>query len=193
MPSIFKEFAKRTTLPVHIDEIRDWMIASGAVNRVVFYPLDRDPQYLRGLVRLDKWRPPESNKEQTVADIPFSTRLSPEEQRLIKAKELIHIDDPCEARTATREQVAELISEIVIPPELLVDLNKFGAGLIDHTGILAGLGALVPLAARDQLAKLYPNSLSLKRVAELCEIPDTYVPFLLSEKWGKILRKNCAK
>lgn len=191
--SIFKHFAARTALPVKVDEIADWIVSNGFAVKINYHPMDRSPEIVSGLIRVERYKPQYSADELVIADIPYSTQMPETEQRVIGAKEVIHILDGDEYVSASYDQVSNLLSEIVIPPELMTDMAKLtGIGLFDHSGILRALAVLFPMAAREILLDLKGKGhIGDKEIAALAALPEEYIPFLLSGRWELLLRKIC--
>jgi hypothetical protein len=191
--TIFRHFAERTVLPVKIDEIADWIKSKGFANEIRYHPLDRPPNVVAALVRVDRWRHLYGIDDYVVADIPYSTQLDEPMQRVAAAKELSHILDGDEYVAKTYGQISTLISEVVIPLELLAEMAKLaGPGMKDHSGILAGLALLVPLAARNILFDLYEaGHIGVREIATVAHIPEAYAEFVMTERWGAVLERIC--
>jgi hypothetical protein len=191
--TIFRHFAGRTRLPVKIDEIADWIKTAGFANEILYHPMDMSPAVVSGLVRVIKYRPPYAIDDVVRADIPFSTQLPEPNQRVVGAKELIHILDKDEYVAASYEAVGTLISEIVIPVELSADIPRVtGMGLWDHSGILTALAVLLPPAAREVLIELRQKGhIGNKEAAALANLPEEYMNFLLGDRWGAMLVEVC--
>ena len=103
---IFNHFSCHMKLPVLLQHVVDHILDTTAVNRIEIYKVDIDPKKLQGFCIVYDDKPHNSINHQRVAWIGVSKHLSPEEQRLVICKELIHVQDR-EAETAgTAEQVA---------------------------------------------------------------------------------------
>ena len=191
--SIFKAFSSRTLLPVRVNEIAKWVKDKGFAHTIYFHPMDRDPGIVAGLVRVDKYRPPYAQDDIVTADIPFSTQIAEPHQRITGAKEVIHILEKDEYAANSYESITDLVRDMVIPTELLADMSKMSRpGLLDHGGILTALAVLFPPAARDLLINLRAKGhIGIKEIAALANLPEAYMEFLLSERWGNSLSQLC--
>ena len=191
--TIFKAFSSRTLLPVKIDEIVAWVKGAGFARDIIFHPMDRDPSIVAGLVRVDKYRPPYAVDDLVVADIPFSTRISEAEQRVTGAKEVLHVLERDGYVADTYKSLSRLVEEMAIPFELIADMSKLSTpGVIDHGGILGSLAILLPPAARAIIINLKQRGcIGNKEAAALANIPESYVEFLLSDRWEETLKSLC--
>src|SRR5262249_7501943 len=86
---LIREFSTRTGLPVEIDHIVDYLRSCGLKDEVYFWDVDMNTTVLRGTIV--HWEYLREGWIYKVADIYTAKSLSLEEQRLVQAKELLHI------------------------------------------------------------------------------------------------------
>jgi hypothetical protein len=187
--SLIGFFSTYTLLPVKINDVRDHIIEHGGAEDIVFHDVSVDTDILQGLLFFTKHKPPYRSEEVRVAHIALPDCLSEPEKRLICAKELLHILDPDQARANTRSKVSSLLDDIIIPPELLLELNSANVVVLsDHTGLMLALALLFPRDAREVLLPYFrAGNLTVNEVAALANIPESYVNVIMSDTWGNFL------
>lgn len=192
---ILDHFAAYVNLPIKISDVEAFILERGFVDEIAYHPVDEDPSMLAGMLYHVEASPPYRPYAgaRTIANIVYSTQLSLESQRLIVAKELMHIFDADGFAAATREQVSRLVEEIALPASVKAELQRLSpAGENDHNGILLGIAILFPRDAREELKPLYAaGHLGDEEIGSLAEIPASFIPLLMSDKWGDVLDAIC--
>jgi len=192
---ILDHFAAYTNLPVRLSDIEGFILDRGFVDEIAYHPTDEDPGILAGMLYHIKASPPYRPYAggRTFAHIVISEHLPLESQRVIAAKELMHIFDQDGFAASTREQVEKLVSEIALPASVKAELQRLSpAGQNDHNGILLGIAVLFPRDAREELRSVYANGhLGDEEIASLAEIPEAFIPLIMSDGWGNILDQIC--
>lgn len=192
---ILDHFAAYTNLPIKISDIEGFILDRGFVDEIAYHPVDEDPSVLAGMLYHVEASPPYRaySGPRTIANIVYSEQMNVESQRLIVAKELMHIFDAEGFAAATREQVSRLVGEIALPASVKAELQRLSpAGENDHNGILLGIAVLFPRDAREELIPLYEGGhLGDEEIGSLAEIPAAFVPLVMSDKWGAILNQIC--
>jgi Poly(A) polymerase len=192
---ILEHFAAYTNLPIKISDIHGFIMDRGFVDEIAYHPIDEDPGTLAGMLYHIRASPPYRpyGSGRTIANVVYSTRLSRDAVRVILAKELMHIFDNGNYAAKTTEQVSRLVAEIALPASVKAELQKLSpAGQNDHNGILLGIAVLFPRDARDELRPLYPDKLGDEEISSIAEIPEAFVPLVMSEKWGEVLDLICS-
>lgn len=186
---ILKHFAAQTRLPIKINDIADFILEKGYVDSIVFHPLDAPPEFCAGFVVVRQNMAPYAVGD--VADVAYTTRVPLAMQRLICAKELLHICDVDGICARTREQVGSLVKEIGIPLTALVEIAKISPQLSsDHDGLLLAVALLMPKSARKILKQMLDrNLITISEIAALAEVPDPFVAVAMSDPWEMILEK----
>ena len=139
-----------------------------------------DLEVLSGFVIRYKWRPIYAADDREHAEVFYSKSMTPEEARLVRCKEVLHLLDGHEHTSRTLELVGKLISEICLPFSMPV--SKISQH--DRMGILPALCILLP---RDALDILRPLKLAPEAVAKLAGIPEEWAGICLSEGWKHVV------
>lgn len=180
---IFNHFSCYTLLPVLLSDVVDHIKETNVVASIEIYPLDLDPRYLQGFCYVFIDKPQGAVEGVKRAWIGYSKSLSPEMARLVVCKELLHLLDNHRETAQQREQVSELIDQVVLPYEAVVALPAFS----DHEGILMALAVMMP---RDAILELKPSlgkSISHKTIARLAQLPEEYVRMAFTKTWEEVL------
>ena len=181
---IFNHFSCHTKLPVLLEHVVDHILESGVVASIEIFALDLDPARLQGFcwVFLDK--PHNSINHHKRAWIGYSDKLSREMARLVICKELLHLLDNHAETAQQKEQVNDLIDQIVLPLETAVALQTES----DHQGILLALAVMMPRDAIDELRpRVEAGDISLETIAKHAKLPEHFVRLAFSALWAKVL------
>lgn len=188
---IIENFSCFTILPVDIDDVRDFILNLGTVDRIIFHSVNSESAVLRGLLYHTKDKPPYFQGERVTANIAYCVDLPIDHQRIIACKELLHILDVGGQIAATRPSVSRLVTEIVLPQSLGNDwakLQKVTAS--DKLGVLMALAVLLP---RDAIAELRPfyekGEIGIEEIATLAQLPEPYVAFAMTDEWFSFVEK----
>lgn len=182
-----KEFEETTELPIEISELRDALISIGAQDEIIFSAQEMDTGTLNGVfyqytTRLGVYADPI-----LTTLIVYPKNGTPEIQRVICAKELIHICDHPMLRTDTPEEVEELAEKVVGPFEaenhVLTDLMAATDKLAQYTAI----NLLFPKAARELARqKVADGKMSTDEIAKWACIPVGYIEMMMTKEWETI-------
>jgi hypothetical protein len=189
---ILDHFAPYTKLSIKINQIADFVLERGYVNRIVFHPIEEMPDVAEvpGILLRRRDTTPYATCE--TAHVVYSEAWPLWIRRIVTAKELAGVTMPEISWTRTREQVSNLTHGITLPNSMLVELAKVNPDLVaDHSGMLLALAILVPRDARATLAPLYPKILGDGQIAALAEIPENLVPLVMGDIWGDVLERLC--
>jgi len=188
---ILDHFSRHTRLPIKIDNVIGFILEAGFVDSILLHPVeDDDPAETPGVLLRRKRKVPYAVGH--MADIAYPARLPPYWQRLICAKELLHLESDEGQWVRTKETVSRLITGIVLPMSAAIELAKINVEVgIDHSGILLALALLFPRDARDELRPLYDTVLSDEQISALAEIPSQFIPLIMSDAWGGVLDQLC--
>ena len=117
---VIREFEKQPRLHIRVRAVRDYMVSGklAVKDRIMFYGVELDTDVTRGL--LHEYIEPAQGiiSAGPCADIYYDRRQPIEWQRLVCCKELLHILDPDQYKTATPEKAKWLIEKIALPPGL---------------------------------------------------------------------------
>ena len=184
---LLKSFAARHFAPVEVSEVLKEVRALGVQDEIKFFrDVDLDSGVLHGFLHRTK-----KDEEGSVSYRSVITygKMGHERERLISCKELVHILDPKAHRVGTKEQVAHLVSKIVLPLELQDPFSDGEKVWNDRVAILEALALLFPLQARENLyAKYMAHQLTIPQIAERMELPPEYVATVMNGNWPGCFR-----
>ncbi|MFG1189241.1 hypothetical protein [Xanthobacter flavus] len=175
--------------PVEVADVRDQIVESyNVTDDIIIMPVNVDPTMLRGLYfRYREKTGPYSNKSCSV--VLYSGRLSLPWQRLVCAKELIHILDESLFKTSTPEDVSTLVDKLVSRGRGTELGRSDVAAFKDHIALYQALAVLVPEEIREDVVKRYESGeMGTEEVADLFCIPLEYVLLVLSPDWPEIVK-----
>lgn len=153
-----------------------------------------DPGRLKGNCYRYKIPPPAGSvmMPTRVSMIVYSTQMHPYEQRLVCCKELVHTVNPDPIVTTRSEEVVHLAekitSPIVLKPGEITsnDLQVF----LDQLAKWHALAILFPYGLREELlAKRPADQIDIENLSHALEIPDIYLPAVLSPAW-ELMRES---
>ena len=180
LQKLVEQFADNTNLPVEIDDIVEAIKALGWQDEVFLFAADTDPTRVRGAFRQFTYRKGVYAEPQLVTHIVYSQNVSLAWQRVICAKELVHIYDSLAAKTDTEEEVSQLLDRLVGP------LSSEDYGLVDLQAAkdrLALYQALPLLLPKASLEVARANSIAAEVVAERACMPVELVNLVMSDDW----------
>lgn len=188
--NIHDHFSKATLLPVHVKDVRDFILSKGVVKEIIQVPVDVDTSVLTGGFYLFRdLAPPYAEDADLIAKIAYPRSAQPKVHRLVVVKEMLHILDPGPARAATKPDVSKLIGDLIL------DEAREEVGLpaaYDHTQIIGALAILLPLAALDVLRPAFKRGeITDEAISDLAMVPLPYVKIALTDEWinvQKVLR-----
>ena len=185
----FQHFACYTNLPVRLDHIRDQILATGVVSRIVRIPVTVHDYVIYGGYNSyrDLTAYASNSGSAIVAQIGFPGDLDESWQRMVTVKEMLHALDPIQATSSTKEKVDRLMSDLIDSE------TKEAVGLpahFDNNGMFHALCVLMPRGVVDELRPLFkqdPEKYSTLKIAQEARIPETFVKFALTDEWIKVL------
>lgn len=185
--SIYELFGCFERLPVPINAIAETIRERGFVDRIIFHPVNGDPEILHGFYhRIDEYNPAYAHGNPVrIAHIYYNKHLDLPTRRLTVCKELVHILDNVNYRAETKEKMRELISQIILP----TDIQALGMiALTDRSAVVKALQLLFPIAAIEQLRPHFASGrVSDQYLADTAQIPVLYVRAIMSEVWPEIV------
>jgi hypothetical protein len=181
-------FSTFTRLPVKIDDIADYILERGLQDELTFHPVSVNTAILRGTIRQFIRHDAPYGEPIRVSQILYAESLDLAWQRLVCAKELVHIMDGIGEVTATPDEVERLVTEIVLPLDVQSVPELAPHTIADHVAVLTALGFLIPLDARQELLLPFREGrIDVATVADLAQVPEHYVPIVMADKWPSIL------
>lgn len=186
---LFEMFDEIETLPVQVSEIRDALIRHGFQDVIIFQDADLDPNVIKGLFFKYVESSGVYGDPVFVAKILYPREADLATQRLICAKELIHLCDPSYLQVNTPEKVNKLAEALLGPMEVGVDESMF-AEILAKTDAIAEyqcLDLLFPKAARRRQRSLLESGQTTKEeIAALADIPERYISLALNNGWEEV-------
>jgi hypothetical protein len=190
---LLERFDPVKELPVEIPEVRDAIMQIGFQDQIRFIPCEKmDPRQLRGVFYQFTRHPRPYADPEFWTLIIYSSQMSREWQRLVCAKELIHVMDGPAEKTHTEDELQGLIDKIIGP----LSTEDFGlADLMaakDKLAVYQALGVIFPDAARADALKALASGMTRQQVMERACIPQQFVDLVLAESWPEIKKDICA-
>lgn len=133
--------------------------------------------------QMTQWEYPCGDKTITVFDVDFAASLTPDWERLVCCKELVHILDPIDHRVMTEDGFHRLIEKIVLPPGLSDGSDSIKV-LSDRIAIWYALAILFPWATRQLFKKpLEEGKLTIEEIASIVDLPVEYAALVMHDVW----------
>lgn len=184
---LIAEFSGRDRLPVDVNDLLPFLARNGQETDIEFIGVDLDPDILQGKIKIFHLRDGVYGDPKRCANIYYHRGHSPDWQRFICCKELLHLLDPIGAQTATPDDIDELAEKIGLPEYMQDPLADGLATNVDRLAEFRAAAVLLPFAARKQLlAPLSEGKLGLGDIAQLADIPRKYVGLVMSPGWPRI-------
>lgn len=183
--NIFEHFACHTKLPVKLADVKAHILETGLVSQIVRVPVELNQYILQGGYQLYReLAPPYAGHDHRVARIAYPKDSPISVQRVICVKEMLHILDPHEATSPTKEKVQRLVNEMIVK-----GIGK-AMGLptvFDKSGLLSALCILMPRDALDVLRPAYKREeITADQIARAAAIPRGFVEIALTDEWRKL-------
>lgn len=184
---LIAQFARNIILPVDVNDVVSVIRAGGHDDKIEFIGVDLDEQVLLGKIKIFHVRDGVYGEVERWANIYYHRGLSPDWQRLIACKELLHLLDPESARTFHLNDINKLAEKIGLPPEMQDPVADGLATNVDRLAEFRAAAILLPYSCR-QLFKphLKSGALTLAQIAKIADIPSKYAGFVMSDVWEDV-------
>lgn len=194
MKALLDHFDGVVDLPVEIDDIVQAIVGLGFQDEVHLFPVQADPSEFRGVIRQFRYNPGVYAEPRSVTHVVYTTQVPMDWQRVICAKELVHIFDRTVKKTDTPEEVSELIEKILGP----LSTEDYGfadlQAAADRLALYQCLPLLFPTAALEQAKRaVHSGKVTEEQVAEAAVLPIGFVRLMLSSDWEKLNGFLCDK
>ena len=187
LKNLIESFSAETHLPIEISEIAARVIDLGCQDEVHIFPVDCDPTVLRGAFTQFRCHEAMYGDATWVTHVVYCQNVPLEWQRVICAKELVHIYDPHAALTDTPEEVNGLLDKLVGP----LSSEDYGfADLMaakDRLALYQSLPLLLPKASLDiAREEVRQGRKTAEDIAQWACMPVEFVTLMLSEHWENL-------
>lgn len=185
----FEHFACYSMLPVPLIKVRDQILDTGAVSRIVRVPVKVKDYIIYGGYNSyrDLTSYASNSGSSIVAQIGYPDDLDEGWRRMVSVKEMLHALDPIQATASTKQKVDQLMGDLIDTE------TKEAMGLpahFDNNGMFHALCVLMPRDVVDELRPLHkqnPDKFTTAKIASEARIPETFVKFALTDEWIKVL------
>lgn len=178
---IYQHFACYQKLPVRLSLIREFILETGIVTKLICFPVDMHDGALMGGLHLYRDLAPYAAHGAKVARIGYDRSLPDEWKRVVCAKEMLHVFATPDETAPTRELVDRLIDD------LLMEQWWKDAGLpanCDHRGVFHALAVLFPLEALDYIRPRFKlGKLTIEQIAKEAKLPEPLVRIAMTDYW----------
>jgi hypothetical protein len=177
----------RENLPVDVQEVARFLIEKcGCQDSIIFHPEVMEIGALRGMYLQYTTRPGVYAAPELETLIIYPSNEPPEWQRMICAKELIHVCDGKSARTNSAQEVDDLIDKLLGP----LSTDDYGLAdlmaSVDRIALYQALAILFPWGAREIALAKIANGVTEQQIASWAELPMSLVKLVLSEAWAEL-------
>ncbi len=182
---LIEKFSTFTTLPIDIEnDVIAELRRMGVEDKIFpFWDIELDSGTLQGYCHREEI--PEGDTSYFLTTIGYA-KNGHEMERLVCCKELVHILDPQNCRASTAEKVYGLISKIALRADLVEPFSTQD-DQSDRVAILEALAIMFPLSVREIILPYYASGeKTLAEIADLAELPESYVQYALSDAWPDI-------
>ena len=186
---LLARFDQRDTPPVEIWEIRDALVAMDCQDEIVLVPEEMNLDKLRGTCVQWKQRNAMYGEPKRASPIVYPSNAGVMLQRLICAKELVHVCDTVDTRTKEMDEIRELV-------QLLCGRYAFKSERTESMKFVADILAqgkaymlLFPKAIRERARqKVSDGQLTIAELEKIAQIPAPTIEHLLDPEWDHVSR-----
>ncbi|OCC05294.1 hypothetical protein BA190_10345 [Labrys sp. WJW] len=183
---MIQHFSAVKTLPVDVNDVRDFLIANGVQDEITFVGVVFDPQIMLGQFKRFRRRTGVYGETLNCANVYYHAGAEANWQRFITCKELVHLANPEEAKSSSRESIVELVDKIGLPPGMQDAPNDGWATNVDRLAEYVAIALLLPLEARNILATAIADEsipITEADVPRIADIPPRYATIAMREWW----------
>lgn len=177
-------FTQARELPIEIPEVRDVVVSFGIQDKIICIPEASDPGKCRGVYYQFTTRDGVYADPILTSLIVYSGNLDVPWQRVICAKEMIHIMDAQAEKTRTQEEVQGLLDKLLGPLSTedygLADLMA----AVDKLALYQSLIFLFPDLARDDArAQIAAHTRTPEQIAVWAALPLPLSNLVIGDDW----------
>lgn len=185
LKKLFEIFDTYEILWIDINDIRDQIIDFGIQDEINFNFVKMDEAIVRGF--LHRYTLPNGvyTDPKLVSDIYIAESLDENWQRVVAAKELLHILDNKETTAQSVEAVDALLDNLSLPPEVR---QYTKSSLNDRARLISAIAILVPKECRTIIRRLYRDKkLNPNEISRFAKIPHRFTSMLINEEFEDTL------
>lgn len=176
---LFEIFDTYENLWISINDIKDQIIELGYQDEIYFNFVSIDEAVVRGF--LHRHTIPNAEgvyaEPKFIADIYIAETLDENWQRVVAAKELIHILDNDNTTAQSRGAVDSLLDNLSLPPEVREYTNS---SFNDRARLISSIALLVPKACREILRRMHDDGkINPAQISQFAKIPNRFSTMLL--------------
>lgn len=182
------KFDGRTDLPIEIQEICDALVEMGYQDDIRVVPEEMDTDQLLGTyVQFTEPAGGMYSEPQLVSLIVYPSNVDFISQRLICAKELVHVCDAQVSKTSNAQDIMELAQVLSGGAKMGDEPRMTMKVAADILAQQKGLMLLFPRAAREiARQQIANNEISLEELSDKLQLPTTTVEDMLVEEWDAL-------
>jgi hypothetical protein len=181
-------FSSFTVVPIDPDDVKDQIIGYGVKDEISFIGVDLDARIIVGALHHYTRSPGVYADPIVCADIYYDRAQERRWRRVICVKELMHLLDRSSSMTATQTDCEKLLDDLtgIFEPSASFSLDALHAWH-DHLMLYYAVTVLFPFDAREIYYPAYTNGLlSIEKIANDVDLPETLVRLVMSEGWTRI-------
>jgi hypothetical protein len=184
--NIYEHFSCHTRLPVKLTDVRDHILETGVVSRIIRKAIPTISLNVAGGLHLYREKDAEGVFHK-VARIGYPAGASEGIRRLIQVKEMLHCLDEHEATSPTKAKVDALISDLI---QEGAERTMGLAADADHNGIMHAICILLPRDALDEIRPAFKRGdRTLEQIAAEAKLPTSVCDVALTDRWRTVLEK----
>jgi hypothetical protein len=184
---LIAELSRRENVPIDLQSEVVPLVRSmcGHENlEIYFWSKEFQEQILKG--EIAHWDYPDNGTVKNVIDIDYPKNLGRDWQRMICAKELVHVLDPIDTRVMTDAAFDAFCEKLVLPPEFHDPVDGMQVWS-DRLAVYQAVAILFPWACRELFSGPYKaRKITADFIASTVDIPVRYVKLVMTDGWQQV-------
>lgn len=183
---LFASFDAYENLWININDIRDGIVDLGVQDEINFHFVDIDTAIVRGFLHRHTRRDGVYADPIFVSDIFIADSLDENWQRVVAAKELLHILDGPEVTAESKDAVDKLLDNLTLPSEVRQYTNS---SFNDRARLISAIAILVPLECRNILRRLRKKGIvAPSDVSRMAKIPLRFAGMVIQDDFEDLFQ-----
>ncbi len=185
LQKLFDIFDNYEKLWIDINDIRDQIVDFGIQDEINFNFVKIDEAIVRGFLHRYTRTNGVYGEPEFVSEIFIAVSLDENWQRVVAAKELLHILDTPKNTAQSEMAVDALLDNFSLPPEVRNPTNSYNN---DRALLISAIAILVPKECRKIIRRLHAdNKLDLKQISQFAKIPHRFSNMILGEEFDELI------